>query len=53
VVYFAKYIYLPRVKNAQVILEAIQDKVARLTWKQDTFRMRGFLRRSGRTLSRS
>jgi len=34
---FAKYIYLPRVKNAQVILDAIQDGVARLTWKQDTF----------------
>jgi hypothetical protein len=34
---FAKYLYLPRVKNAQVILDAIQDGVARLTWKQDTF----------------
>jgi hypothetical protein len=34
---FAKYVYLPRVKNAQVILDAIQDGVARLTWKQDTF----------------
>jgi hypothetical protein len=33
----AKYLYLPRVKNAQVILDAIQDGVARLTWKQDTF----------------
>ena len=27
---FAKYVYLPRVKNAQVILDAIQDGVARL-----------------------
>ena len=34
---FAKYLYLPRVKNAQVILEAIQDGVGRLTWSQDTF----------------
>jgi hypothetical protein len=34
---FAKYLYLPRVKNAQVILDAIQDGVGRLTWKQDTF----------------
>ena len=34
---FAKYLYLPRVKNSQVILDAIQDGVARLTWKQDTF----------------
>lgn len=34
---FAKYLYLPRVKNAQVILDAIQDGAARLTWKRDTF----------------
>ncbi len=34
---FAKYLYLPRVKNAQVLLDAIQDGVSRLTWSQDTF----------------
>jgi hypothetical protein len=34
---FAKYLYLPRVKNAQVILDAIEDGVGRLTWRQDTF----------------
>ncbi|MGA8030571.1 MAG: Swt1 family HEPN domain-containing protein [Bryobacteraceae bacterium] len=34
---FAKYLYLPRVKNAQVILDAIQDGVGRLTWEQDAF----------------
>ncbi|HZQ56036.1 MAG TPA: Swt1 family HEPN domain-containing protein [Bryobacteraceae bacterium] len=34
---FAKYLYLPRVKNAQVILDAIQDGIHRLTWRQDTF----------------
>ena len=34
---FAKYLYLPRVKNAQVILDAIQESVGRLTWTQDTF----------------
>ncbi len=34
---FAKYLYLPRVKNAQVLLDAIQDGVSRLTWEQDTF----------------
>src|SRR5579863_7314281 len=34
---FAKYLYLPRVKNLQVILDAIQDGVGRLTWSQDTF----------------
>lgn len=34
---FAKYVYLPRVKNAHVILDAIQEGAARLTWRQDTF----------------
>lgn len=34
---FAKYLYLPRVKNAQVIVDAIQDGASRLTWEQDTF----------------
>ena len=34
---FAKYLYLPRVKNAQVLLDAIQDGVGRLTWSQDAF----------------
>jgi hypothetical protein len=34
---FVKYLYLPRVKNAQVLLDAIQDGVGRLTWSQDAF----------------
>jgi len=34
---FAKYLYLPRVKNAQVILDAIQDGISRITWRQDAF----------------
>lgn len=34
---FAKYLYLPRVKNAQVILDAIQDGLGLLTWRQETF----------------
>ena len=34
---FAKYLYLPRVKNSQVILDAIQDGVSRLKWSQDAF----------------
>jgi len=34
---FAKYLYLPRVKNAQVILDGIQDGASRLTWEQETF----------------
>ena len=34
---FAKYLYLPRVKNPQVILDAIQDGINRTTWSLDTF----------------
>jgi hypothetical protein len=34
---FAKYPYLPRVKNAQVILDAIQDGAVFITWSKDTF----------------
>jgi hypothetical protein len=34
---FAKYLYLPRVKNAQVILDATQDGVILITWSKDTF----------------
>jgi hypothetical protein len=40
---FAKYLYLPRVKNAQVILDAIQDGVSRLTWSQDAFAYADYL----------
>ena len=39
---FAKYLYLP-VKNAQVILDAIQDGVSRLTWSQDAFAYADYL----------
>jgi hypothetical protein len=34
---FAKYLYLPRVKNAQVILNAIEDGASLITWEQDAF----------------
>jgi hypothetical protein len=34
---FMKYLYLPRVKNAHVILDAIQDGASRLTWANDSF----------------
>ena len=34
---FAKYIYLPRLKDPQVLLKAISDGVALLTWVQDSF----------------
>ncbi len=39
---FANYLYLPRVKNPQVILDAIQDGVSRLAWSQDTFGYAGY-----------
>lgn len=32
-----KYLYLPRIKNSQVLVDAIQDGVNRITWRQDTF----------------
>ncbi len=34
---FTKYLYLPRVKNSQVILDAIQSGISLLTWRQETF----------------
>ena len=49
---FAKYLYLPRVKNAQVILDAIQDGASRLTWSQDTFAYADYYDAATRTISR-
>ena len=34
---FAQYLYLPRLQNTGVLLEAIQNGVAMLTWESDTF----------------
>lgn len=34
---FTKYLYLPRVKNAQVILDAIQSGINLLTWRAESF----------------
>lgn len=34
---FARYLYLPRLKHPTVLLDAITDGVALLTWEQDTF----------------
>lgn len=34
---FARYLYLPRLKNPAVLLSAIQDGLALLTWEQDSF----------------
>lgn len=34
---FARYTYLPRLKDSSVLLNAIQDGVSLLTWEQDSF----------------
>ncbi len=34
---FAQYVYLPRLKTTQVLLDAIADGVRRLTWDPETF----------------
>ena len=34
---FARYLYLPRLAGPEVLLQAIRDGVALLTWKTDTF----------------
>lgn len=35
--FFARYVYLPRLKNTDVLLEAIQKGVASEHWQQETF----------------
>jgi hypothetical protein len=35
--YMARYLYLPRLKDEQVLLAAIQEGVASLAWQTDTF----------------
>jgi len=35
--YFARYLYLPRLRDSQVLIEAVRDGVARTTWMQDSF----------------
>jgi hypothetical protein len=34
---FARYLYLPRLRNSSVLLDAISDGVNLLTWTQDSF----------------
>jgi len=34
---FARYLYLPRLRNSKVLVEAMQDGVALLSWQQDSF----------------
>jgi len=35
--YFAKYLYLPRLRDESVLVGAVQDGVGLLTWENDTF----------------
>jgi predicted AAA+ superfamily ATPase len=35
--YFARYVYLPRLKNTEVLLNAIRDGVASPEWARETF----------------
>ena len=35
--YFAQYLYLPRLTYSELVLDAIRDGVASLTWDRDTF----------------
>jgi predicted AAA+ superfamily ATPase len=34
---FSKYLYLPRLRSPEVLLEAAQEGVSRLTWRSETF----------------
>jgi predicted AAA+ superfamily ATPase len=34
---FARYIYLPRLKDSSVLVQAVQDGVSLLTWEKETF----------------
>ena len=35
--YYAKYLYLPRLKNADVLVRAVEQGAGLLTWKEETF----------------
>jgi hypothetical protein len=35
--YFAKYVYLPRLKDTHLLLDAIRDGIQSLVWEQETF----------------
>lgn len=35
--YFAKYLYLPRLRDSDVLLASIRDGLQLLTWRQETF----------------
>ena len=38
---YARYLYLPRLRDATVLLDAVRDGVARPTWHRDTFAYAG------------
>ena len=42
---FARYVYLPRLKDSAVLVGAVRDGVGLLTWEEETFRLRRQLRR--------
>jgi hypothetical protein len=49
--YFAQYLYLPRLRDRQVLVGAIESGVADLSWEQDTFAYaQGVDQQSGRYL---
>ena len=35
--YFARYLYLPRLKSSRLLVNAVQDGIQLLTWSQDSF----------------
>jgi len=40
---FAQYLYLPRLKSPQVLLDAVRDGVSRLTWQSEGFAYADFV----------
>ena len=49
---FARYVYLPRLKDPAVLVGAIRDGAGLLTWEEESFRLRRQLRRGGGPLPR-
>ena len=49
---FARYLYLPRLKDPEVLVGAIRDGVGLLTWQAETLRLRRQLRRGHGPLPR-
>ncbi|MEJ5198860.1 MAG: Swt1 family HEPN domain-containing protein, partial [Anaerolineae bacterium] len=49
--YFARYLYLPRLLNADTLLAAIQDGIAQVTWTENFAYAEGFDAARGRYLN--